>query len=243
MPYRVLNLAEASDYLHVTREDLERLVHYREVPFERQGQRLVFRKRDLDAWASRRILALPHARLHEYHHGSTRRVRRHRLGQTDAMVTELLQACAVAPALRSRTRAAVLRDMAALGAATGLVTAPEELLAELQEREALCSTALPGGYALLHPRHHDPYLFVDSFLAIGRAPCPLPFGAPDGGQTDIFLLVCCQDDRMHLHVLARVCVLCLQTGLLTGLRTATSEQEMLDAVRAAEQAVIAAQPA
>jgi excisionase family DNA binding protein len=239
MPYRVFTLDEAAEYLHLPCEDLQRLAHYREVPCTQQGKRLIFRKQELDAWASRRILEFSRHRLDEYHHGSTRRVRRHRTGKADAIVTELLLCPGIEPVLGARTRAAVLRDMAQVAERTGLLLDTPLLLASLQEREKLCSTALPGGYALLHPRHHDPYLFADSFVALGRTPHPVPFGAPDGGQTDLFFLVCCQDDRIHLHVLARLCVLCAATGLLAELRRAQAVADLAAAVRAAEAQVLA----
>ena len=129
--------------------------------------------------------------------------------------------------------------MVALAERTGLLTTTAaELLAALQEREALCPTALPGGLALLHPRNHDPYMFSDSFLVFGRTTHPMPFGALDGMGTDLFFLVCCQDDRIHLHVLARLFMMCSQTPLLPNLRSATDRDDMLAAILAAEAEVI-----
>ena len=33
----------------------------------------------------------------------------------------------------------------------------------------------------------------------------IAFGAPDGRLTDLFFLTASQDDRHHLHILARLC--------------------------------------
>ena len=45
---------------------------HREIPFERRGERVVFRKRDIDMWASQRILRLSEQRLAASHEKSTR---------------------------------------------------------------------------------------------------------------------------------------------------------------------------
>lgn len=66
MPHRTFAIDEVARYLHLSRADLDRLVKNRDIPFERHGQRLVFRKVDIDAWASQRILGLEGRRLAEY---------------------------------------------------------------------------------------------------------------------------------------------------------------------------------
>jgi PTS system nitrogen regulatory IIA component len=236
MPHRRLNLDEAAEYLHVTAPDLERLVRDGEVPCERHGPRVIFVRNELDAWASQRILGLSPRRLEKYHKASTARA--HDLSVHHAIIGELGHPEAIEPALESRTKPAVLRDMVAVGRRTGLIYDPEALLHTLQERELLCSTGLPEGMALLHPRHHEPHMFADSFIAIGRTVQGIQFGSPDGGPTDLFFLVCCQDDRIHLHVLARLCMICLQKGLVSTMRKAPDANAMYSGLLLAEQDVI-----
>jgi mannitol/fructose-specific phosphotransferase system IIA component (Ntr-type) len=130
--------------------------------------------------------------------------------------------------------------MTRVAEATGLLIERDGLLDSLLEREDLCSTALPGGLALLHPRHHDPYTFEDSFVVLGRTVQPIPFGAPDGGKTDLFFLICCQDDRIHLHVLARLSMMCCHTALVADLRACEDADEMYERILSAEREVIAA---
>jgi mannitol/fructose-specific phosphotransferase system IIA component (Ntr-type) len=128
--------------------------------------------------------------------------------------------------------------MVKLAERTDLVSDPTDLLRMIEERERLCSTALPEGYALIHPRHHDPYMFAESFAVFGRAVQGIHFGAPDGTPTDLFFIVCCQDDRLHLHTLARLCTMCMQTGLLFALRQAETADQMLLALCQAEEEII-----
>ena len=63
MPFQLLNLDGVANYLHLTPADIEQRVKNREIPFEMRGDRVVFRKSEIDAWASQRILGLPGQRL------------------------------------------------------------------------------------------------------------------------------------------------------------------------------------
>jgi PTS system nitrogen regulatory IIA component len=128
--------------------------------------------------------------------------------------------------------------MVALAEESGLVASPRDLLTKLEEREKICATALEGGVALLHPAVHDPHLFLDSLVFLGRTIQPIPFGAPDGSVTDLFFLVCCRDGRLHLHVLARLCMMCLHTDLLAGLRAAPDAAALHAQIRRCEEAVL-----
>lgn len=235
MPHRVLNVAEVAAYLHLTAPDVQRLMKDKEIPFEKQGDRIAFRRNEIDAWASQRILAFSNKRLVDYHTSSSARVQA--ASSRQAIMPQFISAQWIDPGLASRTRASVIRDMVALADKTQLVSDARELLQTIEERERLCSTALPGGFALLHPRHHDPYMFSESFMVLGRAVQPIHFNSPDGNPTDLFFLVCCQDDRIHLHVLARLCTMQQQTQLLATLRAAGTASEMLEVLIAAENEV------
>ena len=237
MPYRLLNLEAVADYLHLTPEDVEQRVKNREIPFEKRGDRIVFRKRDIDAWASQHILGLPGQRLADYHQKSTRHARKMLVQET--ILPEMIQAGAIASAMSSKTKASVLRDLVTLAEKTGHLNDPKSLLASLEAREELCSTAVPGGFALPHPRAHEPYLFDTSFIVVGRHIQEIHFGAPDGQPTYLFFLICCQDDRLHLHTLARLCLIAMKTKMLEQLRDAPDAQTMRDSLIAAEQEILA----
>lgn len=204
------------------------LVKRREIPFEQAGARYVFRRGELDAWASQRLLGFNHGHLEAYHRKTTAKM--HDLSRTSAIIAELMKPSWIRSELNSRTKSSIIRDMVDLADGTGLLNDKAGLLASIIEREKLCSTALAGGLALLHGQHHEPYQSEDSFVVLGRTVQPVPFGSPDGRTTDLFFLVCCQDDRIHLHVLARICLLCQQTPLLTYLRECASPEAMYDTI-------------
>jgi len=141
--------------------------------------------------------------------------------------------------MTSKTKASVLRDLAAIAEKTGQLNDPKTLVDSLEAREALCATAMPGGFALPHLRTQEPYLFETSFLVVGRPVQPIHFGAPDGEPTQLFFLICCQDDRLHLHTLARLCLIAQKTKVLDQLRDAPDALAMHDALIAAEQQILA----
>lgn len=237
MPYRLFNVEEVARYLHLPTEDVDRRVKNQEIPFEKRGDRVVFRKSDIDEWASRRILGLPERRLADYHQKSTHEVRE--IVPQEAILPEMLKLGAIDSAMTSKTKASVLRALVALAEKTRQVCDSKELLASLEAREELCSTAVPGGLALPHPRFQQPFLLESSFLVVGRPIQEIHFGSPDGQPTDLFFLVCCQDDRLHLHTLARLCLMALKTEMLAQLRRAPDAAAMHDCLIAAEQEVLA----
>lgn len=231
---------EAAVYLHLHRADVERLVKDQEIPFELRGDRLVFRKQDIDSWASQRILGMQHRRLAEYHKKSSHDTRE--FLPHEAVIPDLIQVDFIDPAMTAKTKASVLRDLVALAEKTGRVYSTRDLLESLEAREALCSTAVPGGIAFLHPRHHQPYMFESSFMVLGRPVQEIHFGSPDGQPTDLFFLLCCQDDRVHLHTLARLCMMAQKTEMLAQLRAAPDALAMHDGIIAAEDEVLHGKP-
>ena len=241
MPHRVLSVEEAARYLHVSESELMRLAKAGQIPFEMRGKRVVFRLVEIDAWASQRILAADTPALTALHQqtGTSPRTP----GRGPLQLADFIQPNSIAPALAAKTKASVLREMVALADSTGLVCDAKDLLATLEAREELCPTAVPGGVAFLHPRSPQPHLFACSLLALGRTVQPIYFGAPDRQPTDLFFLLGCQDDTLHLHTLARLCLIAQKTDVLAQLRAAPADAATLHQILLdAEASVLAAMP-
>ena len=236
MPYRTFSPSEVARYLHLSRADIDRLVKDQDIPVEKHGDRLVFRKAEIDSWASQRILGLESRPLAEYHEKSSQATRQ--ILEKEAMLPEMLQPGHIESALPAKTKASVLREIVALAEKTGRVYDRQGLLAGLEARESLCSTGLPGGMALLHTRQPEVYLVESSFVVLGRTIQDIPFGAPDGRPTNLFFLMAVPDDRLHLHLLARLCLMAQKTPMLEELRQATGAEEMHRCLIASEAAVL-----
>ena len=229
-----LSLAQVADYLRIEPIQVSRLVRQGDIPFSGTTAKPLFDRGEIDAWASRRILGMTDKRLANYHAESERPAK----GGAEAFaVCDMISAERIVIDLPSKTKASVLADVTKIADDAGLLYNPHDLLESLKAREELCSTGLGNGVAIIHPRHHDPYLATESFLLLARAAHPGHFGAPDGKPTDLFFVLVCQDDRHHLQSLTHLCLMFTQTSLLAELRAAESADEMLAARRAAEQAI------
>lgn len=226
-----MNAPETAAYLRIDPGELFRLMRQGEIPFK--GDPLaspVFDRKEIDAWASRRILGLSGKRLARYDADRTSGKR----NEAEIHVCELISEERIRLGMPSKTKSGVLSDVTLFADKAGLLYDPRDLLDSLRSREELCSTGLAGGVAILHPRYHDPYLVPGPFLVLARTSRPIPFGAPDDAPTDLFFLLVCTDDRLHLHSLARLCVMFSKTGLLREIRERESPAEILAAMRNAE---------
>lgn len=236
MPHRMLSLQQAARHIRIPERELFHLVQREEIPFLRHGEEIVFEHRQLDDWAQRRILGLPAKTLTQHHREATSE--RARAAADDVLVERLFRPAWIDPALASRTKPGVIRDMVALAVSTGLLYDDAALQREIEERENVSSTAIGGGAAFLHARYHDPYQASDSFVVLGKTVQHIFFGAQDGEQTDLFFLICCMDDALHLHTLARLCMLAHGTLLLSDLRAATTAEEMYGILCHAERELL-----
>lgn len=237
MPHRVMTLKEVAAYLRVRVDQVDAWVRSGDIPFERSGSRVVFRRSAIEPWASARMIGFNEDQLREYY-AYAPPADASPEPQAVPAVSELIQEGRILPDMDARTRPAALRALLAAAGDTGWVSDPAALRDSVEARERLCSTALPGGVAIPHPLHHEPYLIERCFIVLGRVPSPIPFGSPDGQTTDLFFLLCSSDERQHLKLLAQVCRLCHGTSLLEELRMAEGKDAMIAAVQH-EEAMLA----
>ncbi len=135
----------------------------------------------------------------------------------------LLHPESVAVPLLARTRGSVIKDMAELAAATHLLWDAGAMADAVRAREAMYSTALDNGVALLHPRRPMAAILAEAVLALGITPGGIPFGATAGARgqlTDIFFLICSTSDHEHLRILARLSRVISDADFLAALRAA-----------------------
>ena len=235
MEFGFLDLKSAATRLHMDELELKHFAQREEVPAQKRGDDFFFDRRLLDEWAQRRMIGLhPKQLTGEHTHAMNERAK----STGEVRITDLLTIDAIAPFLSAKNKGGVLRDMTELAESTGKVYDKDALFKGLTEREEAASTAVGGGAAFLHVKFHDEYLVSESFLALGRTARPVFFGAPDDEGTDIFFLINCTDRALHLHVLARLCLLAHGTTLLADLRAAPDSAAMLEVVKAAEASLL-----
>jgi PTS system nitrogen regulatory IIA component len=98
---------------------------------------------------------------------------------------------------------AVIEDLASLVVRSGKFSDYAQLVASLEERERMFSTALDDGIAFPHPRRPLPEL-KEPILAVLIVESGVEFGAPGSGKTHVFVLFCAPNDSLHVRILARL---------------------------------------
>lgn len=224
-------------YLHLSANEVSRLVERGKVPGRKVAGQWRFSGPEIHAWLEARIglsdddeLAQLENVLEEKHEG----------GQTreTAWLTEMLPLEAIAIPLLAKTRGAVISDLVKQAAATGWLWDTEKMADAVRLRESMQSTALDNGVALLHPRRPLGNILGQAFIALGVTSRGIPFGGSRGATTDIFFLICSVDDQGHLRTLARLSRLLGDPVVLEGLRAATTAHDALEVIELAEARLV-----
>lgn len=236
MPYRSMTVKELAQMMGADARRLERMAERGEIPCQKVGGQLRFNRAEITEWLQRNMAAMAGNHLAEVDAGMGAHRQRHR---SEAIVRPLLRPEAVAAQLKSRGKNSLLRELVSLAGQTQMVYDEQALLDAVVAREELCSTAVEGGIAMPHPRRPLPYDLVEAILVVGRTGRGVVFGAPDGRLTDLFFLMASQDDRHHLHVLARLCRMLGDEAFVERLRAADSSHEMIELLSDREQEVLA----
>jgi len=233
-----MNEQQTSAYLHMGRQELVKLADRKKIPARKTARGFVFRRAEVDHWVEQQIHLLDSRRLEEIERG----VAAHHGLQTDELlVTALIPPGGLAVPLHAKSRSSAIRALVRLADQAHLVHDVAHVVEEIEAREALCPTAIVPGVALPHPRHPLPFDIAASFVAAGVTASGIPFGAPDGSLTRLLMLICCKDERTHLHVLARLARMLHEPAAVEELVAATDADELRRAILGREHSALGAE--
>lgn len=238
MASKDFDIDQLASYLHVTPEQVNKMVSRGKLPGRRVNGQWRFSESEIHHWLEEQIGVGDAEELEK-----VERILDRNWDTTiddRSMLSDFMLAEAIAVPLDARTRGSVIREMSQLAAGTGLLWDASEMAEAVQSRESLHPTALENGVALLHPRRPQTSILSDSFVALGISLQPIPFGNASGHLTDVFFLICSTDDQVHLRILARLARLVSDDVLLTMLRSAATPTEAMDLIRTAELELIQA---
>ncbi|MFA6133796.1 MAG: PTS sugar transporter subunit IIA [Phycisphaerae bacterium] len=236
MPHEQMNEQQVAAYLHLDAREVHKLASRGKIPCRKSGGKFVFRKIDMDHWIEQQMSDLGRDRLRGIERGVGAH---HGLDVSQLMVWPMIPDGGIAVPLKAKTRDAALRSLVDLAFRAELVYDRDRLIEEVRAREDLCSTAMAPGVALPHPRHPLPYDIAASFVIVGLTSSGIPFGAVDGTLTRLFFLICCKDDRTHLHVLARLAQMLHDQAYIDEMVVAGDADELATIVRNREELVVA----
>lgn len=237
MPYQSMSLEEFAKHLGMDVREVRRLADRDRLPGHKVAGQWRFNRAQVTEWLQQEMPTLAENRLVAIERS---------MGGADSgtvddatlTVTPLIGLDGVDIAFPARTKASVLKELVGLANETGLLYDGQGLLTALEQRESLCSTALPNGVAIPHPRQPMPYVSAEPLICVARSPNGIGFGAPDGGLTRLFFLICCDTDRYHLHVLARLMRI-LDGPTADNLHEAETREDLLEMLITAERDVVA----
>jgi len=207
------DVAALAAYLHITPDQVLKLVKQDKLPARRVGGEFRFSEAEIHHWLEARIGISDEQQLVKFEAAFHRAEPAHPLWS----IADFCPPERIAVPLNSRTRGSAIRDMCQLATHGGLMWDAAAMAEAVQAREDLHPTALDNGVALLHPRRPQTSILSDSVLALGIAPQPLSFSS-SGHLTDIFFLICSFDDAVHLRILARLSRMLGSPGFLESLR-------------------------
>ncbi len=227
-----LDVDQLATYLHLTPQQVIKLAERGQLPGRRVGQVWRFAEAELHGWLENRIGSSQGDQLDQ-----VQRVvnRWSESGAEQLSLRELMTAEAIEIPLQARTRTAVIRRMCELGQATGLLWDIAKMTQAVEAREELHPTALDSGVALLHPRRPQTSILGGPLIVLGVTSTPIPFGNRFGHATDVFLLICSTDDRVHLQVLTKLSRVLLNSSFLDQIRHIDNSIDALELIGRAEE--------
>jgi PTS system nitrogen regulatory IIA component len=230
----VMDLEELASYLQRDLRDVSKLANRGHLPGQKIGGRWRFDSIAINHWLETQMPGLSDEELEalERHRSAT-------CVAEEPLVSSMLAESTIAIPLPASTKASVMKELVTLAEQSWQIYDPEVLLQAIKQREELGSTAIAGGIAFPHP--HRPVSTKaqgDAVLAFGRTSRGIPFGAPDGGLTDLFFLVTCRSADTHLRVLARLSRMMLRPQFLDDLRSVDSASDALQLIERTERELI-----
>ncbi len=238
MAYHSMSLEDFAKHVGMTVREVCRLADRNRLPGHKVAGQWRFNQARVTEWLQQEMHTLDKARLIALERAMS--------GPTSdtadnagMVVTDLMGLEGIDINLPAKTKASVLRELVKLADRTGLLHDDKGLLEAIRQRESLCSTALPNGTAIPHPRQPMPYVSAEPLICVGRLSSGVGFGAPNGGLTRLLFLICCHTDRHHLHVLARLMRI-LDNETVDLLFQVDGPEELLAVLIAKEEKVVTA---
>jgi nitrogen PTS system EIIA component len=234
MSQEMMDVEQLADFLQRDAREVQKWASRGYLPSHKISGQYRFHPAEINHWLETQMHAYTELELSRLEQGAA--------GQgpeQQPLITTMLSEATIAVPLPASTRASVLKELVTLAEQSWQVYDPVAVLEAIKQREELGTTALESGIAIPHPRRPLPSALGESIIAFGRTGNAIPFGAPRGGLSDLFFLVCCRDDRTHLRVLARLSRLLLRSGFTDDLRAAQTPGEAYQIIETAEQDLFA----
>ena len=232
MGSEMMDLEQLASYLQRDVREVTKLASRGHLPGQKVAGNWRFARAEINHWVETQMHAYTEQQLAALDNGGGRHDDR------EPLVAQYLSEASVAVPLAATTRASVLRELVKLAEQSWNIYDADAVHEAIKQREEMGSTALASGVAIPHWRRALPQTLGETVIAYGRTASGIPFGASNGGLTDIFFLVCCREDRTHLRLLARLSRMLMRPDFLDNLRASESPAETWQIIEATERELL-----
>ena len=218
------DIASLAAYLHMMPAQISRLADRDKLPGRRVGGEWRFSKAEIHHWMEDKMGVSDDVEL-----AKVEGILKASAGPEDQeayLLEDFISTDTIAIPLLAKTKNRIIEQMANLAATTGMLWDPQKMADGIRDREAMQSTALDNGVALLHPRRPMRNILSQGVLALGMTTSGIPFGG-DRSLTDIFFLICSTSDHEHLRLLTRISRMITAPDFLATLREANDSTDAL----------------
>ena len=210
---QLLTVRELAVYLHLDEVTVGKLVTAGKIPALQVDRQWRFKRAAIDQWISDQLVGEDESFV----------------DVPDGMelpLEDLLPDQAIITNLRANSPIGVIEELAARAYTNGWLADKPWFVGAVVERESLASTAMEGGVAFLHTRAKDKGKIGRPFIVVGRSWEGIPFGAPDGSPTFVFMLLGLKYDRLHLPILGRLARALRNPATIARLRALSSPDQV-----------------
>jgi len=212
-----MTLAELANYLKVAEKTVVRMAREGKIPGTKVASQWRFMRSMVDQWLENRMQRVNTDNMFELMKMAPEVVPVSRLVAPDLMLFDI----------KPGNVPDVLEQLITPLEHKGLVENSKKYLQLLIERENLHSTAIAPGVAIPHARSPASSTLNQSALVVGICPEGTDFGADDHEKTHVFLLICSEDDMVHLRLLGKISKLLSKPKVIQRLKTCTSSEQVI----------------
>jgi len=212
-----MTLAELANYLKVAEKTVVRMAREGRIPGTKVASQWRFMRSMVDNWLENRMQPVNPTDLFELLKMAPEVVPVSRLVSPELMTFDL----------KPGTIPEVLEQLVAPLEGHGLVDDANDYLRQLVAREQLHSTAIAPHVAIPHARSPASAKLKRSAIVVGVCPEGTDFGADDKEPTHVFLLICSEDDMVHLRLLAKISKLLSKPRVISRLRKCRSSEQVI----------------
>lgn len=226
MEDRLLTIKQLASYLSVNERTVLKLVQEGALPGVKVGNQWRFRKAMIDTWLDDQMLGITPRYVEPARSDSAQR---------KLALASCFESSHVVPELSSKTKTAVVVELAAHTHKLGLVRDETWFLGALIERENVMPSAIGNGLAFLHTLRRNPEQVVKPFMVLGRSHEGIDFDALDGKPTHLFFVLGLKYDELHLPWLSKLVQMLAQPEVVPSLLKANDAAAVYELLAEAEK--------